>query len=1099
MFAFSKRKMPVYLTSGMINLVSLLILLPFFQMACADNSFVDQQVLHSASELDYPPFAIVHPDGTAGGFSVELLKAVAEAAGMSVSFKVGPWNEIKQELADKVLDVLPLVSYSEERDKLYDFTSPYLKLNGTVFVRKENKDIQHLSDLKGKEVLVMQGDTAEEYVLREKLTDSIIQTSSYETAFKLLASGKHDAVVVQQIVGLQIIKELDITNVIPVGQKHISSLRPGALKLEGFEQKFCFAVPEGNQQLLSLLNEGLAIISLNGTYNTLYEKWFSPILPRPQVPVGQTIKQTVSIIVPLLLLFTLLGLWYLNCLVTRRTKYLELEIEKRKSIEGELEEANTKFAKAQELGKVGNWEYNLRTHETSGSPEAKKIFGFDVDSVSFTTESIISCIPDAERVRQAMANLIGKNIPYSLEFDIITRDHGERRTITSLAEADRDESGNALRVLGIIQDITHRKEMEDALRESEDMHRALVEGLPDIVIRFDRECRHMFVSENVCELVAMQAEQFIGKTHRELGFSEEQCIFWESSIKKVFAKGVALEIEYSFEAKNGQTMNNWRLIPERDNKGLVKSVLSLNRDITAHRMAENNYQTLFREMLEGFASHEIICDDNGVPVNFRFLAVNPSFERMTGLQSEKIVGRTVLEVLPNIENYLIETFGRVALTGEHAHFEMYSPQFQKHIEITAFRPVPNQFACVLTDITERKTAGREREFLQSQLIQAQKMEAIGTLAGGIAHDFNNILGAILGYAEMVREDCPPGSHAASDLDQILAAGNRAKDLVKQILAFSRQTETKKLPIQPALIVKETIKLLRASIPTTIAINQEVDIHCDHILADPTQIHQILMNLGTNAFHAMEENGGTLSISLKNVIVTHKDLIAEPTVRPGNFVQLSIADTGTGIKPELLEKIFEPYFTTKETGKGTGMGLAIIHGIVKSYGGFLTCESLIGEGTVFCINLPSSDERNSPDANMAESISAGGERILLIDDEQMLAELGQTMLERLGYTVTVRMGSLDALATFESQPDAFDLVITDQTMPGMTGVDMARRMLQIRPDMPIILCTGHSSIHLEEKVASSGIKGFGLKPLSMKGIAALIRKVLDEKTASHFNS
>jgi PAS domain S-box-containing protein len=652
-------------------------------------------------------------------------------------------------------------------------------------------------------------------------------------------------------------------------------------------------------------------------------------------------------------------------MVTRRTRYLELEIEKRKSIEGELEEANTNFAKAQELGKVGNWEYNVRTYETSGSPEAKKIFGFDVDSVSFTTESIKSCIPDAERVHQAMVNLIEKNIPYNLEFDIITRDRGERRTITSLAEVDRDESGNALRVLGIIQ------------------------------------------------------------------------------------------------------------------------------DITAHRMAENNYQTLFREMLEGFASHEIICDDNGVPVNFRFLTVNPSFERMTGLESEKIVGRTVLEVLPNTENYLIETFGRVALTGEHAHFEMYSTQFQKHIEITAFRPAPNQFACVLTDITERKTADREREFLQSQLIQAQKMEAIGTLAGGIAHDFNNILGAILGYAEMVREDCSPGSLAARDLDQILAAGNRAKDLVKQILAFSRQTETKKINIQPALIVKETIKLLRASIPTTIAINQDIDMESDHILADPTQIHQILMNLGTNAFHAMEKNGGTLSISLNNEIVNHKDLLAEPSVRPGRFVRLMIADTGTGIKPELLEKIFEPYFTTKETGKGTGMGLAITHGIVKNYGGFITCESRINQGTVFCINLPSSDERSSPDAGVAESISAGGEHILLIDDEQMLAELGQTMLERLGYTVTVRMGSLDALATFESQPDAFDLVITDQTMPGITGVDMARRMLQIRPDLPVILCTGHSSIELEEEVASANIKGFALKPLSIKGITALIRKVLNE--------
>lgn len=1091
MYDFCKKNTPLYLTSGMLYLVLFFILLPLHQTASADNSYLYQHVLHSASELDYPPFAIVNPDGTAGGFSVDLLKAAAKAAGLSVAFKVGPWNEIKQELADRVLDVLPLVSYSKERDELYDFTTPYLKLNGTVFVRKNNQDIRRLSDLKGKEVLVMQGDTAEEYVLREKLTDSTIQTSSYEKAFKLLSSGKHDAVVVQQIVGLQIIKKLGITNVFPVEQKQISSLIPGNLKLEGFEQKFCFAVPEGNQQLLSRLNEGLAIISLNGTYNTLYEKWFSPILPKPQVPITQTIKQILSIIVPLLLLFTLLGLWYLNCLVTKRTKYLEIEIEKRKLTEAALEEANTKFIKAQELGKVGNWEYNVITHEISGSPEAKKIFGFDVDFDSFTTESLKSCIPAAEYIRQAMANLIRKNIPYNLEFDIITKDNSEHRTITSLAEVERDESGKALRVLGIIQDITERKKMEDALRESEDMHRALVEGLPDIVMRFDRNGRHLFASENVCELVEMRAEQFIGKTHRELGFSEEQCTFWENSIKKAFTKGVPLEIEYSFQAKKGPIINNWRLIPERDNKGLVKSVLSLNRDITAHRTAENNYQTLFREMLEGFASHEIICDDEGIPVNYRFLAVNPSFERMTGLESESIIGKTVLDILPDTESYLIETYGRVALTGEHAHFDMYSLSLQKHFEISVFRPAPNQFACVLTDITERKAADRERQFLQSQLIQAQKMEAIGTLAGGIAHDFNNILGAMLGYTEMVREDCIPGSLAARNLDQILAAGNRAKDLVKQILAFSRQTETKKINIQPALIVKETIKLLRASIPSTIAINQDIDTEGDHILVDPTQIHQILMNLGTNAFHAMEDNGGTLSISLKNETLDPKDLLTEPSVRPGRFVRLMIADTGTGIKPELIEKIFEPYFTTKETGKGTGMGLSITHGIVKSYGGFITCQSHINEGTIFCINLPSSDERSSPDAGVTESIPAGGERILLIDDEQMLAELGQTMLERLGYTVTVRMGGLEALATFESQPDAFDLVITDQTMPEMTGVDMARRMLQIRPDLPVILCTGHSSIGLEEKAASANIKGFALKPLSMKGITALIRKVLDE--------
>ncbi len=384
---------------------------------------------------------------------------------------------------------------------------------------------------------------------------------------------------------------------------------------------------------------------------------------------------------------------------------------------------------------------------------------------------------------------------------------------------------------------------------------------------------------------------------------------------------------------------------------------------------------------------------------------------------------------------------------------------------------------------------KKRTRLEQELIQAQKMEAIGTLAGGIAHDFNNILSAILGYAELAQEDCPPGSQIVNDLDEVIQAANRARDLVKQILAFSRQSETEKIPLQPSVIVKEIIKLLRSSLPTTIDIQQDIDEDTGLILADPTQIHQVVMNLCTNAYHAMEETGGTLSLSLKKKVLFQADLLDVPHILPGNFIQLSIMDSGKGIAPEIRERIFDPYFTTKETGKGTGMGLAIVHGIVKSYGGFITCHSRIGEGTVFDITLPSMEEHTIPEAKPLEVIPAGTERILLIDDESILVKMGQTMLERLGYTVTVRTNSLEALSTFKNQPEAFDLVITDQTMPGMTGVDLAQRMLKIRPDLPIILCTGHSNLISEEKARSVGIKGFALKPLTRKDIAEIIRKVL----------
>jgi PAS domain S-box-containing protein len=399
---------------------------------------------------------------------------------------------------------------------------------------------------------------------------------------------------------------------------------------------------------------------------------------------------------------------------------------------------------------------------------------------------------------------------------------------------------------------------------------------------------------------------------------------------------------------------------------------------------------------------------------------------------------------------------------------------------------------VLSDISERKQMEEANAQLKAQLNQAQKMEAIGTLAGGIAHDFNNILGAILGYAELAREDSPSESTVAHDLDQIIMAASRARDLVIQILAFSRQSETESVSLQPAHIVREILKMLRSILPTGIDIRQDIDDQTDLIVADPTHIHQIVMNLCTNAFHAMEASGGTLFISLHKTVLGKEDLVDIPNVQPGNFMQLSIRDTGPGIPPEIQDKIFDPYFTTKETGKGTGMGLAITHGIVQSYGGFIRLHSTPGEGSVFHIFLPTVTEQALRKQDSIELPSAGSEHILFVDDEKMLVRMAETMLQRLGYRVTARTSSLEALTTFQNQPDAFDLVITDYSMPGMAGIDLARRMLQIRPQLPIILCTGFSSTITEEKARIAGIKGFAMKPVAMKELAALIRKVLDKK-------
>ena len=386
------------------------------------------------------------------------------------------------------------------------------------------------------------------------------------------------------------------------------------------------------------------------------------------------------------------------------------------------------------------------------------------------------------------------------------------------------------------------------------------------------------------------------------------------------------------------------------------------------------------------------------------------------------------------------------------------------------------------DITEQKQ-------LKEKLTQAQKMEAIGTLAGGIAHDFNNILGAMLGYAELAEQTCQPESTLAEYLNQINKAGERAKHLVGQILVFSRQVETKRVPLQPAPLIKEALKLLRASLPTTITIEQDIDEQSGPILADPTHIHQILMNLGTNALHAMEETGGTLSISLKRKTFSTHDLSQYPNLQPGDFIGLTISDSGTGIAPEIRERIFEPYYTTKETGKGTGMGLAIVHGIVSSYGGFITLTSHPGEGTVFDIYFPSLEMGPEDKIETAPPIALGTERILFVDDEKMLVDMSRVMLEQLGYTVTPFTDSLAAFTAYAKQPDAFDLVITDQTMPGLTGTQLAERILKIDPNQPIILCTGFSELVSEEKAKAMGIRILALKPINMHQLSLLIREAL----------
>ena len=368
--------------------------------------------------------------------------------------------------------------------------------------------------------------------------------------------------------------------------------------------------------------------------------------------------------------------------------------------------------------------------------------------------------------------------------------------------------------------------------------------------------------------------------------------------------------------------------------------------------------------------------------------------------------------------------------------------------------VLNIIAAKAASVIEQQLADQEQQKLQGNLRQSQKMEAVGTLAGGIAHDFNNILSAILGYSEIAFDDVEPGSRAQQDIREVLKAGNRAKDLVRHILTFSRRSERERIPLEIHPVVKEAIKLLRASIPTSVEIKHYVDVNCGAILADPTQIHQVLMNLCTNSSFAMEQTGGVLEVRLELQTLTATDLEDEPSLPAGPYLRLLVSDTGVGIEPDILDRIFEPYFTTKDIDKGLGMGLAVVHGIVKSHNGIIRVASQVGKGTTFQIYLPQIRGIAQELPPESESLVGGKERILVVDDESNVVEITRRRLEGLGYAVEWTTSSLEALELFCSNPQAFDLVITDQTMPKMTGDQLVKELLAIRPDIPVILCTGY---------------------------------------------
>ncbi len=689
--------------------------------------------------------------------------------------------------------------------------------------------------------------------------------------------------------------------------------------------------------------------------------------------------------------------------------------------------------------------------------------------------------------------------------------------------------------LALVAEITERKYTGEALRDSERQLRQIIDLVPHLIFVKDWDGKYLLVNQAVAGGYKTSVSAVTGKCHADFSHDEveirrmlqdDRDVMMRAQTKFIPAQRYTdtkgdvhfLQITKVPFRRNGtksgaQTEDGMRMPEDSGRRGVggyapasADAVLGIAIDITERKRAEEERMRL-ATAIEQSAEAIIITDTNWI-IDY----VNPAFTDLSGYDGSEVIGRH-LRLLKSDKHdrafyrEIRETLaGGRSWSGRLINMKKDGSLFETEASSS---PVRNKSGDIINHVSIHRDITCQVK-LERDLRQAQKMEAIGTLAGGIAHDFNNILAAIVGYTEIASFRLPQEDPLRHNLEQVLKASARASDLVKRILAFSRQTEQNRQPVHVLLAVNETLELLRPSLPATIEIRKEIGLSTEEgvIFADPTEVHQILMNLCTNAAHAMRTSGGVLSVGLSYLVVAEKEdgkeeaeddeypscglRPATPSVPgPGSYVCLTISDTGHGMEPAVMERIFDPYFTTKKVGEGTGLGLSVVQGIVTTNGGAISVHSEPGKGTSFEVYFREMETSAPVLAKTRQALPTGAERILFVDDEQILAELGKELLGSLGYKVDAKTSSLEALETFKTDPHGFDLVITDMTMPGLRGEELAREIIALRPGMPVILCTGYSELIDERQAQEMGISEFIMKPYVVSSFTEAIRRALNK--------